>query len=37
VPVHPERSRGYNTAKSDPTGGNPMSKQSVRVSVVEPW
>jgi hypothetical protein len=37
VPVHPEQPRDYNTPKHDPRGSNPMSKQSVRTSVVEPW
>ena len=45
VPIDPEQfcastsrtATGYNTPKSDPRGGNPMSKQSVRASVVEPW
>lgn len=45
VPIDPEqfcasRSRtaeGYNFPKTDPSGGNPMSKQSVKPSVVEPW
>ena len=33
----PNRAGGYNSSKSDPLGGNPVSKQSVKPSVVEPW
>src|SRR5262249_22774151 len=44
VPIHPEQfcastSRtveGYNSHKSDPSRGSPMSKQTVKRSVVEP-
>jgi transposase len=33
----PNRRRATIAPKSDPTGGNLMSKQSVRPSVVKPW
>ena len=37
VPVHPEQPGATIVPKNDLTGGNLMSKQSVRLSVVEPW
>ena len=45
VPVHPEQfcantsrtGEGYNFSKPDPFRGLPMSKQSVKPSVVGPW
>jgi hypothetical protein len=37
VPIDPEQWKGYNTLKTDPSGGNFMSKQSVKPSAGEPW